>query len=423
MTQPIIRAENVGKLYHLGAGSSLFRVLRSQYQFWIRNNRDIESTSGDILWALDDVSFEVSEGQVLGVMGRNGSGKSTLLKILSRITQPTRGKISIQGRVASLLEVGTGFHPDLTGRENIFLNGSLLGMTKKEIHKQLDEIVAFAEIDQFLDTPIKRYSSGMNTRLGFAVAAHLNSEIMIIDEVLAVGDAEFQAKCLRKMNKVANQGRTILVVSHNISTILSLCDECILLDKGELIASGPTAEVASFYQQSFNIKPTDPLDLANAQRDGNCDAVFLSARIYSKNGQGNPQGYLITGNDLFVELSLVAKKRVTDINVAVTLYTTIGDRIVDANLVLHGENLTLDPGQHAHVNFQLHQLHLKPGTYDVGIWMGKPSVGSIDHIRCVETLRIEHDPNLPVHTLLNFPGVYQCPFTHQVEKQASVSAA
>src|SRR5437762_615382 len=194
----------------------------------------------DEVWALREVSFEVKQGEILGIIGRNGAGKSTLLKILSRVTAPTKGELRIKGRIASLLEVGTGFHPELTGRENVFLNGAILGMTKAEIRTKLDEIVAFAEIDTYVDTPVKRYSSGMYVRLAFAVAAHLEPEILIVDEVLAVGDVQFQKKCLGKMGDVAHEGRTVLFVSHNLDAVRSLCPRSILIDHGHLAEDGQT---------------------------------------------------------------------------------------------------------------------------------------------------------------------------------------
>jgi len=208
------------------------------------------AASKEEFWALKDVSFEVKRGEVVGIIGRNGAGKSTLLKILSRITEPTEGRVTLRGRVASLLEVGTGFHPELTGRENIFLNGAILGMTKAEIRKKFDEIVAFAEVERFLDTPVKRYSSGMYVRLAFAVAAHLEPEILVVDEVLAVGDAEFQKKCLGKMKDVATGGRTVLFVSHNMGAVTRLCQNGLLLQKGHLIKQGPVEEVISAYAAS-----------------------------------------------------------------------------------------------------------------------------------------------------------------------------
>lgn len=218
--------------------------------FRTRNAECGTRNSTEAFWALKDVSFEVKQGERVGIIGRNGAGKSTLLKILSRITEPTTGRVRIKGRVASLLEVGTGFHPELTGRENIFLNGAVLGMMRGEIRKKFDEIVAFADVEKFLDTPVKRYSSGMYVRLAFAVAAHLEPEILVVDEVLAVGDAEFQKKCLAKMEDVGQTGRSILFVSHNMPSVTRLCERAILLDKGSILANGPATEVVGRYLSS-----------------------------------------------------------------------------------------------------------------------------------------------------------------------------
>jgi lipopolysaccharide transport system ATP-binding protein len=254
----VIRVENLGKRYTIGTaqqydtlaeslGNTLatpFRRLKSRLS---RNGRKALVEHTDTIWALRDVSFDVEEGQVLGIIGRNGAGKSTLLKILSRITEPTEGAVTVHGRVGSLLEVGTGFHPELTGRENVYLNGAILGMKQAEIASKFDEIVAFSGVEQFIDTPVKRYSSGMYLRLAFAVAAHLEPEILVVDEVLAVGDAEFQRKCLGKMNDVAEQGRTVLFVSHNMSAILRLTHEAIVLEKGRLVLRAPSTQAVDYY--------------------------------------------------------------------------------------------------------------------------------------------------------------------------------
>lgn len=230
--------------------------------------RDSDMASEDIVWALKGVSFQVNKGEVVGVIGRNGAGKSTLLKILSRITVPTDGRASIQGRISSLLEVGTGFHPELTGRENVYLNGTVLGMTRREIQKRFDEIVSFSEIEKFIDTPVKRYSSGMQVRLAFAVAAHLEPEILLVDEVLAVGDAGFQRKCLGKMSEVGQEGRTVLFVSHNMAALTNLCDRAILIDSGGVIADGSAPEVVQEYLNSFETTRSIPLDDRSDRFDG-----------------------------------------------------------------------------------------------------------------------------------------------------------
>ena len=258
MSDVAIRVEGLGKQYHLGGTRESYSTLRDQLRKWtsLRGllHRGKRAEHRPPFWALKDVSFEVKQGEVVGIIGRNGAGKSTLLKILSRITEPTEGGADIVGRVGSLLEVGTGFHPELTGRENVYLNGAIMGMKRAEIVRKFDEIVAFAEVEKFIDTPVKHYSSGMYMRLAFAVAAHLEPEILIVDEVLAVGDAEFQKKCLGKMGDVARGGRTVLFVSHNLSAIQSLCKEAILLRQGAIDMCGLTSNIIHRYLTSSKIK-------------------------------------------------------------------------------------------------------------------------------------------------------------------------
>jgi len=256
-----IRVKNLGKRYKLGQqsggyktlGETITRAVKSPFQRLQHPGSSEEKEEAGTFWALKDISFEVKKGEVIGIIGRNGAGKSTLLKILSRITSPTEGTVEVHGRIGSLLEVGTGFHPELTGRENIFLSGSIMGMKKAEIEEKFDQIVAFSEIEKFLDTPVKRYSSGMYVRLAFAVAAHLEPEILIVDEVLAVGDAVFQKKCLGKMGDVAKEGRTVLFVSHNMAAIRQLCPTSILLEKGDLKEMGSTPQVIDDYLDSTTV--------------------------------------------------------------------------------------------------------------------------------------------------------------------------
>ncbi len=251
--RPIITIENLGKRYHIGAAGipvmryatlrdSLERALRARF-----GKGEDHSGNGQTIWAIREVTFDVMPGEVVGIIGKNGSGKSTLLKILSRITEPTTGRVDLYGRVGSLLEVGTGFHPDLTGRENIYLNGAILGMKRREIERQFDTIVDFAEVGKFIDTPVKHFSSGMYVRLAFAVAAHLNPDILIVDEVLAVGDGAFQKKCLGKMEEVTQGGRTVLLVSHSMAMICQLCKKVLLLKDGKVIKQGPAKEVVDYY--------------------------------------------------------------------------------------------------------------------------------------------------------------------------------
>jgi lipopolysaccharide transport system ATP-binding protein len=268
-----IRAENLSKQYTIRGGRASYETLRDRISDWVASflRGDLRAGEDEAFWALRDVSFEVGQGEVIGIIGRNGAGKSTLLKILSRVTEPTSGFVEIHGRVVSLLEVGTGFHDELSGRENTYLNGAFLGMPKAEIDRKFDEIVAFAEIEKFIDTPVKHYSSGMYLRLAFAVAAHLEPEILCVDEVLAVGDARFQKKCLQKMGDTGQRGRTVLFVSHNIPVIRHLCQRAILLSEGGIIADGPSEEVTNLYLR--------PETAAGAVREWNDPATAPAGEV------------------------------------------------------------------------------------------------------------------------------------------------
>src|SRR6476620_4079402 len=309
MSNVVVHAEGLGKKYVIrhqgkygyvalrdvlteGVGNGIRRLAR-------RQPAGEGATRGEF-WALRDVGFELRDGERLGLIGRNGAGKSTLLKILSRITEPTEGMVRLRGRVASLLEVGTGFHPELTGRENVFLNGTILGMRRSEIRRKLDEIVAFAEVEKFLDTPVKRYSSGMYVRLAFAVAAHLEQEILLVDEVLAVGDAVFQQKCLTKMGEVADQGRTIVLVSHNLVAIEQLCTTAIWLEGGRMVQQGPAEEIVDAYNASFAPKAMGTFEDSHVTGDGS-----VELRSYTVlNEHGSPQPLPVTGEDVQLQVSL-----------------------------------------------------------------------------------------------------------------------
>ncbi len=304
--KPIIRVENLSKQYRIGAQQASYATLRDSITnafnspFKKARNPKPETRNSETLWALKDINFEVMPGEVMGIIGRNGAGKSTLLKILSRITEPTTGKVDLHGRVSSLLEVGTGFHPELTGRENIFLNGAVLGMKRAEITRKFDEIVDFAEIEKFLDTPVKHYSSGMYTRLAFAVAAHLDPEILIVDEVLAVGDVEFQRKCFGKMGTMANSGRTIIFVSHNLTAIDQLCSTGMLLEKGALQCKGQANEVVSHYVGA-TIESSNCSWVNDELRPDNQLVFLKTARIY---GAGNQLSEINNGMGLEFEAQL-----------------------------------------------------------------------------------------------------------------------
>ena len=311
MHNNVITVENLSKRYLLGHREqqhATFRdMLTREAKNFARKSLDLahgrEIVQGDEIeefWALQDVSFDVQKGEVLGIIGRNGAGKSTLLKIVSRITEPTRGRVIIRGRVASLLEVGTGFHPELTGRENIYLNGAILGMTKQEIRKKFDEIVAFAEVERFLDTPVKRYSSGMYVRLAFAVAAHLEPEILIVDEVLSVGDAAFQRKCMGKMSNVATeQGRTVLFVTHNMPAVLSLCSKALFLNAGRVSALGNASDSVRRYMKDVTEMSAISLELRR-DRAGNGSVRFT--RVYFANNSHLAINEIRSGDDMTIHI-------------------------------------------------------------------------------------------------------------------------
>ena len=309
----VITVENLSKRYMLGATRSKGDGLRHAIEGaarapfrWASNvirakgQKKVSVKKGsEEFWALRDVNFSITRGEVVGIIGHNGAGKSTLLKLLSRITEPTRGRITVRGRVASLLEVGTGFHPELSGRENIYLNGAILGMSRVEIRQKFDEIIAFAEVERFLDTPVKRYSSGMYVRLAFAVAAHLEPEILIVDEVLAVGDSAFQKKCIGKMEEVAGQGRTVLFVSHNIPMVLNLCQRGILLKAGAVIQDGPMSDVVQTYSTETSSRSCLPI---GERHDRGGSGKIIVTRIAFLDRNGNPRNHHSTGQHLTVRL-------------------------------------------------------------------------------------------------------------------------
>ncbi|MDL1891420.1 ABC transporter ATP-binding protein, partial [Sphingobacteriales bacterium CHB3] len=285
------------------------------------------NTTKEEFWALSDISFQIGQGDRVGIIGRNGAGKSTLLKILSRITEPTKGRIVLKGRVASLLEVGTGFHPELTGRENIFLNGAVLGMSRSETRRKFDEIVDFAEVEKFLDTPVKRYSSGMYVRLAFAVAAHLEPEILIVDEVLAVGDIAFQKKCLGKMEHVASEGRTVLFVSHNMPSVLSLTRRCILLEKGLVVAIGETERVVGQYLKQFEslLSNSGMAEFTDADRDMSLQGPkgkLTRARLLNENGEQS--GTFAEGEPVMLEMGFRILEEVQEVQLGCTVRSKNG---------------------------------------------------------------------------------------------------
>ena len=326
MSVPIITVENLSKRYVLGHQRSKDDGLRHLITdalhaplAWVRSRRKQRKRTHEEFWALKDVAFKIDQGEVVGIIGRNGAGKSTLLKILSRITEPTSGRICIDGRVASLLEVGTGFHQELTGRENIFLNGAILGMSRIEIKRKFDDIVAFSEIEQFLDTPVKRYSSGMYVRLAFAVAAHLDPEILIIDEVLAVGDSQFQNKCMGKIQNVAARGRTVLFVSHNLNAVARLCTKAAVLNRGRLVFFGDVHSALSLYGASGEV--SDRIEIATK----NESAILRSISIWQDQ---RPSGGLLDPlSSVTLDVALVAPQRLNKPRLGVAFTNIKGDRV------------------------------------------------------------------------------------------------
>ena len=425
MTDTVISVENLSKQYRLGTIGG--RTLRDDLaRAWARlcgqpdpllkiGHEHPSNHNGKTIWALRDVSLQVKQGEVVGIIGRNGAGKSTLLKILSRITAPTAGQVKVKGRVASLLEVGTGFHPELTGRENIYLNGAILGMRRDEIDHKFDEIVDFAEIEKFIDTPVKRYSSGMYVRLAFAVAAHLEPEILIVDEVLAVGDVRFQKKCLGKMQNISKgQGRTILFVSHHMDAVQRLCSRCLLLAEGQLITNNNTIGTVARYLSSHSdrARPNEWIDVSHVSRTGTGEAHFVAVQFSGLNEDVACQPY--SNGPIEFLLDIVSDSPRSVGSISVCLYSQSGTKLVNADTVSLGQSITLQKG-HNVVRLMIEKLYLNPGVYVVGLWLANP----------INTLSIEaefdHAPSaFEIEVVpLEFPefgmrpnsdGVVTCPF-------------
>jgi lipopolysaccharide transport system ATP-binding protein len=389
-SEPAIEVQSLAKRYQLGERAVLHGTLRDAMGRTVRRllhrargRQDAEDT----IWALDHVTFDVARGEAVGIIGRNGAGKTTLLKILSGITDPTDGEARVWGRVGSLLEVGTGFHPDLTGRENILLNGAILGMPRGEIMRKFDEIVAFAEVERFIDTPVKRYSSGMYLRLAFAVAAHLEPEILLVDEVLAVGDASFQRKCLGKMSDVAGEGRTVLFVSHNMAAVRSLTQRVVWLDRGRLVEHGPTSEVVSRYLAATDVPiGSGIVDLTSDEYRR--DVWKQTARAVSFDSlallgpDGLPTAHVAELTPIRFDIGLHVREPVRFLEIALRVKTGDGTRIFSC---LSGQrDMELDVGEHV-VSCAIPRHPLRPGAYSVELG----AIG-IDHQDIVpEAMRFE----------------------------------
>jgi ABC-type polysaccharide/polyol phosphate transport system ATPase subunit len=382
MNNVIIKAEGISKQYHIRGpqqqfdtfGSQLLHTLKTpikRTKNLLRGQITAAADTDTIHWALRDVSFEVKQGEVIGIVGRNGAGKSTLLKILSQITEPTSGTVRIHGRIASLLEVGTGFHPELTGRENVFLNGAILGMKKVEIKRHFDEIVAFAELEKFIDTPVKHYSSGRYVRLAFAVAAHLEPEILLVDEVLAVGDVAFQKKCMGKMDEVTKAGRTILFVSHNMNAVLRLCPHSILLKDGQLVTYEDTPSVVEKYLASGSgvALPEQWVDVST--RSSHTDARVQIKGIAFTSDTASVQNFPYAGGPLNIKVRLDSDAARTLGSLAVTVYDQYGTKLVNVDTAALNRVIDLHAG-HNEINLNIKALHLNPGVYVMGVWAANP---------------------------------------------------
>jgi lipopolysaccharide transport system ATP-binding protein len=388
MTDPAISVDRLGKRYRLGERQryqTLRESLTGAGRRLLRRSTPKRSESPDHIWALKDVSFEVKRGEVIGIVGRNGAGKSTVLKILSRITEPTEGRAELDGRVASLLEVGTGFHPELTGRENIYLNGAILGMTRAEVRRRLDEIVAFSEVEKFLDTPVKRYSSGMYVRLAFAVAAHVEPEILVVDEVLAVGDAAFQTKCLGKMSSVAGEGRTVLFVSHDLVAVEKLCGRCVLLESGTVRTVGVAGDVIQDYLAALGGEVLERVFEPETASDAQVCLVALS------DGSGAPARKLTTADTPVLRIECLVRRRRPDLKLAFALSDSRERPLFASCPPDSGVENPTDPGRYSYL-VRFPGAVLMPQRYSVTVSLYSARSGAIHN--CPNVLSFDVAPAL-----------------------------
>jgi len=418
-----LRVDGLGKQYRIGAvappPSNLREaMMRSVSASWrrirTRGPSAERSQSQNLVWALRDVTFELREGEVLGVIGRNGAGKSTLLKVLSRIVEPTVGSADVYGRVGSLLEVGTGFHPELTGRDNVYLNGAILGMDRRYIASRFDEIVEFSGIGRYIDTPVKRYSSGMYLRLAFAVAAHLEPDVLIVDEVLAVGDADFQRKCLGRMDDVARDGRTVMFVSHNMNAIQRLCRRSILMDEGRLVADGETSTVVASYLASASPEalPDSWIDLSAPSRAGTGAARCVAMKLRNPDPATGP--WPATREPLEVTLVVESDVPRPAVSVAIAISDRFGTKLVNADSDMVGVPIALPAGR-SEWRFTIEELYLLPGTYVLGSWLAENPGEVLDQVRSAYHFEVADRQELRAGVRVDrrYGGVVPCAFSLQ----------
>ncbi|HTX64310.1 MAG TPA: ABC transporter ATP-binding protein [Opitutaceae bacterium] len=405
MSDQVIAVEGLAKRYRLGLAArhdtlrdTLSHGLRNLPRLLRRSGSEAAARPGEF-WALRDVSFQVERGQALGIIGRNGAGKSTLLKILSRITEPTEGRVTLRGRVASLLEVGTGFHPELSGRENILLNGAILGMSRAEIRRKFDEIVAFAEVEKFLDTPVKHYSSGMYVRLAFAVAAHLEPEILIVDEVLAVGDYAFQRKCLGKMSAVAaGEGRTVLFVSHNLGSVTALCSRALWLAEGRVRAYGAAAAVAADYVRSQTEQARTDFDFrawGGTERH--------AGRLLITGLQVNGGAPVMHREAFRARIGFRAQTAVEGVAFGIGLCSLEGTRLATLDSDLDGRRWSYPAGHEGWIELELADLPLSPGRYSLDLGARSGDVTSLDYLPACGLVEVQPGPRTPAGAV-QIPG-------------------
>jgi len=405
MANHAIQLENVGKRYRLGEGAGEERSFREMLcdvaggvSRRLRPAAASKPQADRTMWALRDVNLDIAPGEAIGIIGHNGAGKSTLLKVLSQITDPTEGEVRLWGRVASLLEVGTGFHPELTGRENIYLNGAVLGMTRREIREKFDEIVEFSGVEKFLATPVKRYSTGMSVRLAFAVATHLQPEILVIDEVLAVGDAAFQNKCLGKMQDVASgEGRTVLFVSHNMAAVQQLCNRAVLLDHGTIVAEGEPADVVNQYldTQLDTQSQTGCFDVNDAPRKKDHFGERLRITDWQlRDIDGRPAPALRFGEPITMTVRLRATERVRDGVFGMTLFTNEQQKLSFFSTEQSDIRVDLDPGEEAQITLRFDSPQLMPGRYTMGMSV-RNALAVLDHVSNAGVLEVSEEQFTP----------------------------